>query len=276
MKLQQLLIKLWQGQAIKLPIFDLWPLSVTLTFDIGPWVLYTTRLLMTLNNLTKFYEDTTITYQVMARTSQKMPIFDLWPLSVTLTFDIGPWVLYATRLHMTLNNLTKFYEATTITYQVMARTSQKMPIFYLWPLSVTLTFDIGPWVLYATRLLMTLNNLTKFYEDTTITYQVMARTSQKMPIFDLWPLSVTLTFDIGPWVLYATRLLMTTEQFDKVLWRYNNNLSSYGPDKPENAHFWPLTSKCDLDLWHRAMGLIRDTPTIWHWTIWQSFMKIQQ
>ena len=22
-----------------------------------------------------------------------------------------------------------------------------------------------------------------------------------------------------------------TEQFDKVLWRYNNNLSSYGPDK---------------------------------------------
>ena len=77
---------------------------------------------MTLNNLTKFYEDTTITYQVMARTSHKMPIFDLWPLSVTLTFDIGPRVLYATRLLMTLNNLTKFYEDTTITYQVMART----------------------------------------------------------------------------------------------------------------------------------------------------------
>ena len=163
---------------------------------------------MTLNNLTKFYGDTTITYQVMARTSQKMPILDLWPLSVTLTFNIGSCVLYATRLLMTLNNLTKFYEDTTITYQVMARTSHKMPIFDLWPLSVTLTFDIGPWVLYATRLLMTLNNLTKFYEDTTITYQVMARTSQKMPILDLRPLSVTLTFDIGSWILYATCLLM--------------------------------------------------------------------
>ena len=131
---------------------------------------------MTLNNFTKFYEDTIITYQVRARTSQKMPFFDIWPLSVTLTFHIGPWVLYATRLLMTLNILTKFYEATTITYQVLARTSHKMPIFDLWPLSVTLTFDIGPRVLYATRLLMTLNNLTKFYEDTTITYQVMART----------------------------------------------------------------------------------------------------
>ena len=52
-----------------------------------------------------------------------------------------------------------------------------------------------------------------------------------------------------------------TEQFDKVLWRYNNNLSSYGPDKPKNAQFWHLTSKCDLDLWQRVMGLIRDTPT---------------
>ena len=51
-----------------------------------------------------------------------------------------------------------------------------------------------------------------------------------------------------------------TEQFDKVLWKYNNNFSSYGPDKPKNAHFWPLNSKCDLDLWHRVMGLMRDMP----------------
>ena len=196
----------------------------------------------------------------MAWTSQKMPIFDNWPLTVTLTFDIGSRVLYATHLLMTLNNLTKFYEVTTITYQVMARTSHKMPIFDLWPRSVTLTFDIGPRIIYATRLLMTLNNLTKFYEATTITYQVMARPSHKMPFFYLWPVSVTLTFDIEPRILYDTPT-HDTEQFDKVLWSYNNYLSSYGPDKPYNAHFWPLTSKCDLDLWHRATGLIRDTPT---------------
>ena len=138
----------------------------------------------------------------------------------------------------------------------------KNAILDIWPLSVTWSFDIGSWVIYATHLLMTSNNLTKIYEDTTITYQVMARTSQKMAIFDIWPLSVTLTFDIGSWVFYATRLLFhDTKQFDKVLWKYNNNCSSYGTDKPKNAHFWPLTSKCDLDLWHRVMGLIRDTPT---------------
>ena len=119
----------------------------------------------------------------MARTSFKMPIFDLWPLSVTLTFDMVPWVLYVTCLHMTLDIFTKFYEDTTVTYQVMARTSFKMPVFDICPLSVTLTFNIGPWVLYATRLHMTLDIFTKFYEDTTITYQVMARISFKMPIF---------------------------------------------------------------------------------------------
>ena len=59
----------------------------------------------------------------------------------------------------------------------------------------------------------------------------MARTSHKMPIFDLWPLSVTLTFDIGPWVLYATRLLMTLNNLTKFYEEYNNYLSSYGQDK---------------------------------------------
>ena len=51
------------------------------------------------------------------------------------------------------------------------------------------------------------------------------------------------------------------EHFHKVLWRYNNNWWSYGPDKAQITHFWPLTSKCDLDLCHRVMGLVRDTPT---------------
>ena len=177
MKLQQLLIKLWPGQGHKMPIVDLWPLSVTLTFDIGPRVLYATRLLMTLNNLTKFYEATTITYQVMARTSHKMPIFYLWPLSVTLTLDIGPRVLYA---DMPTHDTEKFdkvlwrYNNNLSNY---GPDKTKNAHFYFWPLSVTLTFDIGQRVLYATRLLMTLNNLTKFYEATTITYQVMARTS---------------------------------------------------------------------------------------------------
>ena len=192
----------------KLHIFDLWPLSVTLTFDIESWVLYATRLHNMVNISTKFHEDTTITYEVMARTRHKLHIFDLWPLSVTLTFDIESWVLYATRLHNMVNISTKFHEDTAITYEVMVRTRHKLHIFDLWPLSVTLTFDIESWVLYATRLHNMVNISTKFHEDTTITYEVMARTRHKLHIFDLWPLSVTLTFDIEAWVLYATRLLI--------------------------------------------------------------------
>ena len=111
-----------------------------------------------------------------------------------------------------------------------ARISHKMPIFYLWTLRMTLTFDKRSRVLYATRLHMTLDIFTKFYDDTTITYQVMARTSQKMPIFftsncdlDLWQRVMGLIHDTPT---------HDTEQFDKVLWSYNNYLSSYGPDKP--------------------------------------------
>ena len=160
----------------KLHIFDLSPLSVTLTIDIESWVLYATRLHIMVNISTKFHEDTTKTYEVRVRTSHKLHIFDLWLLSVTLTFDIESWVLYATRLHNMVNISTKFHEDTTITYEVMARTRHKLHIFYLWPLSVTLTFDIESWVLYATRLHIIINILTKLYENATITFKVTART----------------------------------------------------------------------------------------------------
>ena len=112
----------------------------------------------------------------MARTRYKLQNFDLWPLSVTLTFDIESWVLYATRLHIIVNISTKYHEDTTITCEVMARTRYKLQNFDLWPLSVTLTFDIESWVLYATRLLIMLNISTKLYENTTMTCEVTART----------------------------------------------------------------------------------------------------
>ena len=180
----------------KLHIFYLWPLSVTLTFDIESWVLYATGLHSMVNISTKFYEDTTKTYQVMAQTKHKLQIFDLWPLSVTFTFDKESWVLYVTNLHSMVNIYTKFYEDTTITYWVMARRRHKLQNFDLWPLSVTLTFDIESWVLYVTCLYSKVNISTKFYVDTTKTYRVMAQTMHKLHIFYLWPLSVTLTFDI--------------------------------------------------------------------------------
>ena len=112
----------------------------------------------------------------MTQTRHKLHIFDLWTLSVTLTFDLESWVLYVTCLHNMGNISTKFHEDTTITYEVMAQTRHKLHIFYLWPLSVTLTFDIESWVLYATRLLMIINILTKLYENATITLEVTGRT----------------------------------------------------------------------------------------------------
>ena len=42
---------------------------------------------------------------------------------------------------------------------------------------MTLTFDIKSWVLYATRLLIIINILTKLYENATITFEVTAWTS---------------------------------------------------------------------------------------------------
>ena len=132
---------------------------------------------MMLNISTKYHGDTTITCEVKARTRYKWPYFDVWPLSVTVTFEIESWVLYATHLLMMLNISIKYHGDTTITCGVTARTRYKWPYFDLWPLSVTLTFDIESWVLYATRLLMMLNISTKYHGDTTITCEVTARTS---------------------------------------------------------------------------------------------------
>ena len=75
-----------------------------------------------------------------------------------------------------INILTRLYEVVTLTLEVTAQTRQKLHILYLLPVSVTLTFDIGSWVLYATHILITINILTKLYENATITCDVIART----------------------------------------------------------------------------------------------------
>ena len=81
----------------------LWPLIVTLTFAIESWVLYATQLQIIVNIFTKCHEDITITCKVMAQTRYKLQKFDLWPLSVTLTFDIVMDPVRNTRLHIKVN-----------------------------------------------------------------------------------------------------------------------------------------------------------------------------
>ena len=85
----------------------------------------------------------------------------------------------------------------------------------------------------------------------------------KAQITHFWPLTSKCDLDLWHIVIGHVRDMPTQhgEHFHKVSWRYNNSLWSYDPDKAQITHFLPLTSKCDLDLWHRVMGLVRDTPT---------------
>ena len=111
----------------------------------------------------------------MTRTRHKWHIFDLWHLSVTLTFDI---VMGLVRNTPTQHG--EHFHKVPWRYNnnlVIARTRHKLNIFDLWPLSVTLTFDIESWVLYATCLLIIINILTKLYDNAAITFEVTARTS---------------------------------------------------------------------------------------------------
>ena len=100
------------------------------------------------------------------------------------------------------------------------------------------------------------NISTKYHKDTLITCEVMARTRYKLQNFDLWPLSLTLNLwhrVMGP--------TYQSEHFNQLSWRYNNNLWRYSPGQGINYKILTLTSKCDLDLWHWVMGLVRDKLT---------------
>ena len=122
MKIQQWLVKLWPRQGINYQFPYLWSRRVTLTFDISGIILNATHLLVRANNYNKYYEYTTITCHVMTRTGYQLHIFNLRPLSMTFTFDKESWVLYATRLLTRVNISTKYYEDTTITCGITART----------------------------------------------------------------------------------------------------------------------------------------------------------
>ena len=131
-----------------------------------------------------------------------------------------------------------------------------------------MTFDIESLVSYETQLHIIVNIFTKCHEDITKTCEViMAYTRYKLQNFDLWPLSVTLTFDIESWehrVMGLVRDMPTyhSEHFNQLAWRYNNNLWSYGPVKVklQNFDLWTLNVTLTFDI---VMGLVQDTP-IYH------------
>ena len=69
---------------------------------------------------------------------------------------------------------------------------------------------------------------------------------------DLWDIDVILSRDTPS---------NDGEQMCQLILKPHNEQHSYGPDKLIYGHFWPLTSKCDLDLWDIEVILSRDTPS---------------
>jgi hypothetical protein len=161
----------------------------------------------------------------------------------------------------------------------MAQTRHKLHIFDLWPLSVTLTFDIVMGFVRDTstqhgehfhKVLWnktgdTLTQHREHFHKVSWRYNNNFRSydPDKAQITHFLSLNSKCDLDLWLGVMGLVRDMPTQhgEHFHKVSWRHNNNLWSNGPDKAQITHFLPLTSKCDLDLWHRVMGLVHDTPT---------------
>ena len=80
--------RIWSPDTTKYPTFYLWPLIVTLTFNLKTWVLdrihYHLRRSFVLINL----KNRCIPFEIGAHKWQNNPYFDLWPLIVTLTFNV--------------------------------------------------------------------------------------------------------------------------------------------------------------------------------------------
>ena len=150
---------------------------------------------------------------------------NLWPgESINyriLTFDVSVWPWTLTKnmdlVHDTSTCQSKHF------YQVLWYNKN-------WPLSLTSTFNLESWMLYAaTRLHIKVNISTKYYEDTLINCEVMARTMYKLQ--KCLPLISMHDLDLWHRVMGLVRDTPTqpAKHFYQVIWKYNNNLRSYSP-----------------------------------------------
>ena len=205
----------------ELQYFDLWSLSINLTFDIESWVLYATRLLNLLNISTKLYESTTTIWEVTARAMSVgrtdlmvMWLSLMWHFCADITyndlFDSHITILRTyTDVHMTDYLSTKLFKwvkwGYACFYFIFMWRSHKKEKPHISALGTkkshnhhfantdarldgrrnsTKVANHGDYVS------LTASGLDK----NTVIYYVS--TKYKLSIFYLWPLSVTLAFDI--------------------------------------------------------------------------------
>jgi len=78
-----------------------------------------------------------------------------------------------------------------------------------------------------------------------------------------WPLNSKCDLDLGDIDVILSRDTLSNygEQMCQMILKSHNERHSYGPDKLIYGHFWPLNSKCDLDLGDIDILLSHDTPS---------------
>ena len=122
--------------------FDFYLISVTLAFNLSEKMFQMALLLLKGNNCTQLFLNPCINVQVMAQTSSIYDHFDLYLISVTLTFNLPEKIFQMALLLLKGNNCTKLFLNPCINVQVMARTSSIYDHFDLYLTPVTLTFNL--------------------------------------------------------------------------------------------------------------------------------------
>ena len=136
-KIHQGMAKLWTRQE-KDPIFDIRPLSVTLSLELQTWVLHMTHCLLKVNISACHFKIHWRMAKLSTWHNKKDTIFNLWPQSVTLTLELQTLVLHATHCLLMVN-----ISAKTKSFKIhwgMAKLwtgQEKKTLFF--------TFDLSVW-----------------------------------------------------------------------------------------------------------------------------------
>ena len=156
--------------------FIIWPSSVTLTFNLPEQMFQTVCLLLKESICAKLFWNPCISVQVMAQTSSVYDHFSIWVSSMTLTFNLPEQMFQTALLLLKWNNFAKLFWNLCINVEVTRRTSSIYDHF-IWPSSVTLTFNLPEQMFKMALLLIKHNNCAKLFWNLCINVEVMALTN---------------------------------------------------------------------------------------------------
>ena len=169
--------------------FIIWSSSMNLTFNLP-------EQMFQINNCAILFWNPYITVEVMAQTSSIYDHFIIWPSSVTLIFNLPEQMFQMAHLCLKKNNCAKLFWNPCINVEVMAWTRSLYDHFIICPSSVTLIFNLPELMFKMALLLLKENNCAKLFWNPRINVEVMAQTSSVYDHFNIWPSSVTSTFNL--------------------------------------------------------------------------------